>query len=112
MNGSNVMLIFPQSGQTSVDLSWPWNQSTTMELFLALWSCQASSAISCRYALVYPGLQACRAHLIGSASGIFSLDVRLLDNAVQILMKTVKQEPQKFLGVMLLVSRKLGCKVL
>ena len=38
---------FPHLGHTSLDLSWPWNRSTTQESLRSLYWAQASSATTC-----------------------------------------------------------------
>lgn len=45
--------------------------------------------------------------LVGSAVGILQLDVGLLPDAVQVLVKPVEQEGQQLVRVLLLVAREL-----
>lgn len=42
--------------------------------------------------------------MIWTGSGIFNLNVRLLFDPVQILVQSVQQKRQQFLGILLLVS--------
>src|SRR5689334_15615711 len=44
MNGSNVIDTLWQSGQTNLDFSWPWNNSTIRERLRLRWMTQLSSA--------------------------------------------------------------------
>lgn len=45
--------------------------------------------------------------LVGSAVGVLQLDVGLLADAVQVLVKAVEQEGQQLVRVLLLVAREL-----
>lgn len=48
--------------------------------------------------------------LVGSAVGVLQLDVGLLPDAVQVLVKPVEQEGQQLVRVLLLVARELRRK--
>lgn len=49
-------------------------------------------------------------HLIGPSISILELDVGLLPDAVQVLVKAIEEEGQKLMGVLLLVARELRGK--
>lgn len=51
-----------------------------------------------------------RPHLVWPAIGVLQLDVRLLPDAIQVLVEAVEEEGQEFVRVLLLVARELGGK--
>lgn len=95
-----------------------------MESFLLMWFCQASSATTYRRTIsnrvpsspqTHHNHEARKSYLIygylvGPAVGVFQLNVRLLPDAVQIFVKSVQQEGQQLVRVLLLITRKLRSK--
>lgn len=52
-------------------------------------------------------MHVCVPHLVGSAVGVFQLNVGLLPDAVQVFVESVQQEGQQLMRVLLLIARKL-----
>lgn len=49
-----------------------------------------------------------RPHFVRPAVGVLQLDVRLLPDAVQVLVEAVEEEGKEFVRILLLVARELG----